>query len=107
MTALDHVDLMLERHPQTGVKIVAVNVLLDSIGTAVKSTLAPAGEVQDGFAERLRGDGAGVHRHAADATALLHHQDGAAEFRRLDGGTAAGRTAADHNEVVGAHGRAG
>ena len=45
-----------------------------------------------------------MDRDAADAAALLHHEDGAAELRGLDGGATAGGAAADDNEIEGAHG---
>ena len=83
------------------------DVLLDPVGAAVEAALAPAGEVEHGLAQRLRRDGAGVHRDAADAAALLDHQHGLAELGRLDGGAPAGRAAADDDEIEGAHGREG
>jgi hypothetical protein len=48
-----------------------------------------------------------MHRDAADPAALLNDEDGAAELRSLDGGTAVGGTAADDDEVEGVHGREG
>ena len=100
---LQHIDLVVERHVQARHQVLGGDVLLHPVGAAVEAALAPAGQVEHGLAQCLRGDGAGVDRYAADAPALLHHQDGAAELRRLDGGAAAGWAAADDDEVVGGH----
>ena len=102
-----HIDLVVERHVQARHQVLGGDVLLHPVGAAVEATLAPAGEVEHGLPHRLRRDGAGVDRDAADAAALLHHEDGAAELRGLDGGAAAGGAAADDDEVEGAHGRGG
>jgi hypothetical protein len=101
---LQHVDLVVERHVQARHQVLGADILLHPIGTAVEAALAPAGQVEHGLAQRLRGDGTGVHRDAADAAAPLDHQDRAAELRRLDRGASAGRPAADDDEVVAAHG---
>ena len=55
-------------------QVLGGDVLLDPVGAAVEAALAPAGEVEHGLAQGLRGDGAGVDRDAADAAALLDHQ---------------------------------
>ena len=101
---LEHIDLVVEGHVQAHHQVVGGDVLLHAVGAAVEAALAPAGQVEHGLAEGLRGDGAGVDRDATDAAALLDHEDGAAELCRLDGGAAAGGAAADDDEVVGAHG---
>ena len=101
---LQHIDLVVERHVQTRHQVLGGDVLLHPIGTPVEAALAPAGEVEHGFPQRLGRDGAGVHRDAADATTLLHHEDGPAELGRLDRGTATGGSAADDDEVDCVHG---
>ena len=53
------------------------------------------------FAEGLRGDGAGLDAHAADAALPFDHRHALAELGRLDGGTLAGGTAADADQVEG------
>ncbi len=102
---LQHIDLVVEGHVQACHQVLGGDVLLHPVGAAVEAALAPAGQVEHGFPQRLRGDGAGVDRYAADAPTFLHHEDGAAELRRLDGGAAAGGATADDDEVVGVHGR--
>jgi hypothetical protein len=99
-----HIDLVVERHVQARHQVLGGDVLLHPVGAAVEATLAPAGEVEHGLPHCLRRDGAGVDRDTADAAALLHHEDGAAELRGLDGGAAAGGAAADDDEIEGAHG---
>ena len=100
---LQHIDLVIERHVQPRHQVLGGDVLLHPIGAAVETALAPAGQVQHGLAQGLRRDGAGVHGHATDAAALLHHQDRAAQFGGLDRGTAASGAAADDNEIKRVH----
>ena len=102
---LQHLDLVVERHVQARHQVLGGDVLLHPIGAAVEAALAPAGEVEHRLAQRLGRDGAGVHRDAADAAALLDHEHGSAELGRLDRGAAAGRAAADDDEVDCVHGR--
>ena len=64
---LEHVDLMVERHAQPRAEILALDVLFDAVGEAVEAALAPAAQIEDGFAQGLGRDGAGVDRDAADA----------------------------------------
>ena len=75
---------------------------LHAVGKPVKAAFAPAGEVQHRLAQRLRRDGAGVHRDAADAAALLDHQRPLAELGGLDRRASPRRAAADDDQVMGA-----
>ena len=84
-------------------QVFGLDVLLDAVGAAVEAALAPAGEVQHRLAQGFRGDGAGMHRHAADPPALFDHQHRAAELGGLDRGPPPGRAAADDDEVVPGH----
>ena len=61
----EHFDFVVERHAQAGAEVLALDVLLDPIGQAVKAALAPAGQVEHGLAQGLARDGAGVDRDAA------------------------------------------
>ena len=104
---LQHIDLVVERHVQAHHQVLGGDVLLHSVGAAIEAALPPSGEVEHGFAQRLRGNGAGMHRDAADPAAPFHHEHGAVELGGLNGGTAPGWAAADDDEVEGAHGREG
>ena len=57
-----------------GAEILRGDILLDAIGAAIEAALAPAGEIEHGFAQGLGRDGAGVDRNAADAPPLLDDQ---------------------------------
>ena len=75
------------------------DVLLDPVAAAVEPPLAPAREVQDGLAQRLRRDRAGMHRHPAQPPAAVDHQHRLAELRRLHRRPPPRRPAADHQHV--------
>jgi hypothetical protein len=93
-----HLDLVVERHGEPRAEVLAFDVLLDSIGEAVKSALPPSGKIEDCLTQRLGGDRPGVDGNAAHAQPVLDDQHALAELRRLDGGPPPGRPAADHNE---------
>jgi hypothetical protein len=65
---LQDLDLVVERLAQAGHQVACGDVLLDAIGASVEPAFAPAGEVEDGFAQRLRRYRSGVNRYAADPT---------------------------------------
>src|SRR5579872_5605740 len=102
---LQHIDLVVECHVQPHHQVLGANILFHPVRTPIKTALAPSGQVEHGFAQRLRWDRACVHRNPADATTLFHHKDRAAVLRRLDGGTPPGGSGTDDDEVVAAHGR--
>jgi phosphoglycolate phosphatase len=60
--------------------------------------------MENGFANRLRRDGSGVRADAADDLAPLADADRLSELGALDGGTLAGRTGADDEEIEPGHG---
>ena len=62
------------------------DLLLDPVAGAVQFALAHAGQVDHRFAQRLAGDGSGVHAHAAEHPAALDDGDRLAELCRRDGG---------------------
>jgi hypothetical protein len=100
---LQHLDLVVERLVQPLDDVADRNVLLHAIAAAVKTTLAEACEVQHRLADRFRRDRAGMHGDAAEPPALLDHQHGFAELRRLDRRAPARGAAADHQHVVVLH----
>jgi hypothetical protein len=97
---LQHLDLVVERLAQPHHKLTGGDVLLDAIGAAVEAALAPARQIEHRLAQGLRRNGPGMHRHAADAAALLDHQHRFAELGRLHRGPPPGRPAADDDHVV-------
>ena len=102
---LQHLDFVVERLLQPRDQIDRADILLDPVGAAVEAALAPAGEIEHGFAQGFRRDRAGMDRNAADPPALFHHQNRLAELGELDGGAAAGRAGADHEHVIIIHRR--
>ncbi len=100
---LQDVDFVVQGLVQAGQQVLGAQVLLHPIGAAIEAALAPAGQVQHGLAQGLGGDGAGVHRDAAHAAALVDHQHGPAELGRLHGRAPTRRPAADDDHVVVVH----
>ena len=98
-----NVHLAVQRHVQPLHQILGGDVLLDAVGAAVKTALAPAGQIQHGLAQGLAGDGAGVHAHAADFGHAVDDGDFALQFRRLNGRGFSGRAAADYHQIVFLH----
>ena len=52
--------------PESGHKVLGLDVVFDPVGGAIEPPLAPAGQAEDGFPQRFRRDGAGMNRHTAD-----------------------------------------
>ena len=77
-----------------------VDVVLDGVAGAVERALLDAGEMQDGFADGLGGDGSGVNADAADAVGAFDDGDGFAEFSGVEGGLLAGRARSNHHQIV-------
>ena len=98
-----HVHFMIQGLVQAQQQVLGFQVLFDPVGAPVEAALAPAREVEYGFAQRLRGDGASMYGYAADPPALFDDQDGLAELGGLDGAAPASRAAADDDEVVLCH----
>ncbi len=51
---LQHLDLVVERHPQPDAEVLALDVLLHPVGEAVEPALAPAGKIEHRLAQGLR-----------------------------------------------------
>jgi len=79
-----NLDFVVERLAQPRHQVGGVDVLFDAVGPSVEPALAPAGQVEHGFAQRLRRNRAGMDRYAADPAAFLHHQDRFIDLGRLD-----------------------
>src|SRR4029453_9662561 len=77
--------------------------LLHAIGVAVEATLLEAREVEDGLAQRLRGDGARVDADAAHTAQALDDGHASSELGSLDGGVVPGRSRANHDDLVARH----
>jgi hypothetical protein len=92
-------DLVLERLVQADHEVAGLDVPSHPVGQAVEAALPPAGQVEHGLAQRLGGDGAGVHGHAADAPPLRGHQDRPAQLRRLHRRPPPGRAVADDDQI--------
>src|SRR5664279_234600 len=71
---LQHLYFMVERLVHAHHEVAGFDDLLDAIGAAVKSAFAPARKVEHGFAQRLRGNCAGMDGNTADTPALLDDQ---------------------------------
>ena len=78
------------------------DLAIDGVVLAVERPLLEAREIEDRLPQRLRGDRAGVEADAADHLPAVDDGDPLAELGRRDRPLLAGRTAADHEEVVGA-----
>ena len=63
---LENLDLVVERFVQAGDEVGRTDILLDPVGAAIEAALAPARQVQHGFAQGLRRDRPGMDRNAAD-----------------------------------------
>jgi hypothetical protein len=94
------VDLVADDMVHPKEQIAHRDVLLDGIRRTVDSALAVAGQTKRGFPERLAGDGAGVDADSANDRPLLDDGHPLVELGALKGGTMAGRTRADDEQVV-------
>jgi hypothetical protein len=99
----EHLDLVIECFLQAYDQVLGSDVLLHPVGAAVKPALAPAGQIEHGFAQRFGRDRSGMHGNAADPAAFFNHQHRLAEFGKLHGGAAPGRAGADHQHVIVVH----
>lgn len=102
---LEHLDLVADGDVQALHEITGADAFLDPVAAPVESTLAPAGQIQDGFAQRLAGNGGGMHARTADDGVLFDHGDRPAELGRLDRRALPGRTAAENDKVEMLHAR--
>jgi len=79
------------------------DLFLHTIVHAVDRTVVIAGEMQNGFAHRLAGNGAGIYRDPTDGSHLLHHSGSLAQLVSVDGGALPGRAGTNDEEIVGNH----
>ncbi len=97
---LDH---LVDPETEVGHGDLFLHVVVD----AVDALVLEAGEVHDGFAHGLAGDGPGVDAGAADDLAALDDRHLAAALGRLNGGALSRRSGADNDDVVFLHSVAG
>jgi hypothetical protein len=100
---LSHVDFGLHHLVYTETQVRHRDFVFDVIIDAVDTLKLEAGEVHDGFAHRLAGDGTGVDAGAAHNLAPLDDYDLTAALGSLNGGALARRPRADDNDVVCLH----
>ena len=74
--------------------------ILDHVIVSVKRAMAESGEVKNGFAQSLAGNGAAVDANAADHVVSIDHGHALAELRCGDRAFLAGRPAPNDDEVV-------
>jgi hypothetical protein len=103
----DDVDLLADHVLGTGQQVGGGDLLLDPVARPVQLPLAHPGEVDDGLAQGLRRDGAGVDADPTEHAAAFDDGDRLAELGRGDGGLLSARAGPDDDEVVllrGTHG---
>lgn len=111
--AVDDVDLVAQEivadlfalfaHDEAFVEkqIAGVGFVVEPRAHAEESGLRKTGQVQRGFLERLRRDGAGVDPGAAESRVLFNQRDATAVEGGVQGRFFATRTGTDDNEIVG------
>ena len=98
-----HLDLVIKGDEQAPAQVLRADLFLHPVSAAIKTALAPAGEVECGFAQGFRWDRAGMHRNAADTLSLLDDKNLLAQLGGLDGGPAPCRSTADNHEIILVH----
>ncbi len=83
------------------------DMFLHAVIGAINALVLVAGEMKDGFANGLAGDGAGIDGGAADNFESLDKGGAFAEFGGLNGGALAGRPGTNDDEIVLLHKRGG
>ena len=102
---LGHVHLGLDDGLDAEGQVGHGDLFLDPVVHAVDGAVVVAGEVEDGFAHGLGGDGAGVDADAADDGAGLDNGHALFHFGGGHGGALPGRPGTDDDQVIldGAH----
>ena len=100
---LGHIDLGLDHVLDAEGKIRHRDLFLHAIVHAVDGTVVIAGEMQNGFAHRLAGNGAGIYRDPTDGSHFLHHSCPLAQLVGVDSGALPGRAGTNDEEIVGNH----
>src|ERR1700722_7892793 len=101
--AAHHVHLAADHVGGPGSQVTDGDLVLDPVALPVHLPLVQAGEVQDGLAQGLGRDRAGVQAHAADHVLALDDRHPPLELARGDGRLLAAGTRADHQDVVVVH----
>jgi hypothetical protein len=83
-----------------GGQIANGDAVLDDVIVSVKRAMAESGEVKNGFAQGLAGDGAAVDANAADHVVSIHHGHALAELRGGDSAFLTRGPASNYDEVV-------
>ena len=98
-----HGDLALQHVVEPVGQVLQRDVLLDAVAEPVEAALPKAGEVQDGLAQGLARDRAGVGDAPADRCAPLDRHDARAQLGGLDRRALPCGTGPDDHHVVAAH----
>jgi hypothetical protein len=98
--AAHHVDLALHDVLDAREHVLARDVVLDAVALPVDAALAHAGQEDDGLAERLGGDGAGVRTHPAERLAAVDDGHPLAQLGSLDRRLLAAGAGSDHEQVI-------
>ena len=101
--AAHHVHLTAHHVLGAGSQVGDGDLVLDPVSLPVHLPLVEAGQVEDGLAQGLGRDRAGVQAHAADHVLALHDRDPPFELGGGDGRLLPARTRADHQDVVVVH----
>ena len=94
------VDFLADDVRGAGQQVRRGDLVLDAVARAVQFTLVHPRQVDDGLAQGLRRDGAGVDADAAQHPPAFDHGHRLAELGGGDGGLLAARSRTDHDEVV-------
>ena len=95
-----HLDLFADHMLGPGQQVGGGDPLLDPVARAVHLALVHSGQVEDGLAQRLGRDGAGIHAHPAEHATAFDHGNRLAKLRCGDRGLLPARTRTDDDEVV-------
>ena len=99
----DHVDLGFDHVLRAKAEIRHRDLFLHAVVDAVDALVVETGKMQDGFADGLAGDRAGVDRRAADDFEFLDERHALAVLHGLNGRALSRGTGAEDDEVVTFH----
>ena len=95
-----NVDLMLYDLVGADQEVLHRDVLLDRVGGAIEFPRAITRQFENSLAQGLGRDGAEIDADAAEDARALNDGDALVELGTLDGGALAGRTRADHQQII-------
>ena len=81
-------------------EVLDIDAGFEAVAAAVKAALAEAAQVEHGFAEGFRRNGAGVEANTPEVGRFVDDSDAMAQFGGFDGTVMAGGPAANYQEVV-------